>query len=118
MLDRTKADLWELHRACLFLLEQTASKSAHEIQADYALSLVVERLLERIGETMRRIYARDPETALRLHDYRRVIDLRNIIADSYYALDWERIRLVLDEPLPMLLASVDLLISEFSEETE
>ncbi len=118
MHDRTAADLWELQRACSFLIERTAGHSAEEIQGDYELSLVVERLLERIGETLRRVDMRDPETAQRLPDYRRAINLRNIIAHQYYSLNWTRIKEVLDDSVPALLTVVDRLLLEIPEEIE
>ncbi len=88
MHDKTPADLWELQRACSFRIERTASKSAGEIQSDYELSLAVERLLERIGETLRRVDGRDSEIAQQLPNYRQAINLRNIIAHQYYSLNW------------------------------
>lgn len=118
MHDRTPADLWEPHRACLFLIERTADRSAEEIRDDYELSLVVERLLERIGETLRRVESRDPETAALLPEYRRAINLRNIIAHSYYSLNWTRIREILDGPVPELLAAVDELLPEVPEDPD
>lgn len=116
MHDKTPADLWELHRACTLLIERTSDKSAAEIQSDYELTLVIERLLERIGETIRRMEARDLEFAQRLPDYRRAIDLRNIIAHQYYSLNWTRIKEILDGPVPLLLATVVQLIDEHPEE--
>lgn len=118
MHDRTRADLWELHRACSFLIERTTDKSADEIQSDYELSLAVERLFERIGETLRQIDTRDPETARRLPGDRRAIDLRNIIAHQYYSLNWNRIKEILDASVPALLIAVDELLLEDSEEIE
>lgn len=118
MHDKTPAHLWELHRACTFLMERTSGKSADDIQYDFELSLVVERLLERIGETLRRVDARDPETASRLPDYRRAINLRNIIAHQYYSLNWTCIKEILDGPVPALLAAVDQLLSEVPEKLD
>jgi uncharacterized protein with HEPN domain len=80
------------------------------------LSLVVERQLERIGETIRRIHSQDPDIARRIPKYRRLINLRNIIAHQYYDIDWDQIRLALDSDLPELLLIVDSLIQEIPEE--
>lgn len=118
MHDKTPGELWELHRACSLLIQRTADKSAEEIQSDYELTLIIERLLERIGETLRRMETHDPETVRRFPNYRRAINLRNIIAHQYYTLDWTQIRLILDDPVPTLLDVVDQLILEIPEDLQ
>lgn len=115
---KTPGDLWELRRGCTFLIERTAGLSAAEIKGDYEFSLAIERQLERIGETLRRIHDRDPEIARQLPNYRSAIDLRNIIAQQYYRLNWDRIRLILDGPIPALLQSVEVLLAAVPEEIE
>jgi uncharacterized protein with HEPN domain len=118
MNSRTPANLWELRRACSHLLERTADKTAADLRADYDLSLVVERLFERIGETLRRIHDSDPATVERIDGYRRAINLRNIIAHQYYNVDWTRIRTFIDGPVPEMLASIDELIAEIPKELQ
>lgn len=116
MNEKTPANLWELHRACNHLLVRTEGMSAEEMKVDYDLSLVIERLFERIGETLSRINASDPESVDKLFDYRRAINLRNIIAHQYYSVDWVKIRMHLDVSIPKLLESVDRLMLEIPEE--
>ena len=100
----TPANLWELRRACSHLLERSPDRTAADLQADYDLSLVVERLFERIGETLRRMCDSNPVTAQRIDGYCRAIDLRNIIAHQYYYVDWARIRAFLDGSVPQTMA--------------
>lgn len=51
------ANLDELEESASYLLERTNGLSADEMEADFELALVVERLLERIGGTIRRLCA-------------------------------------------------------------
>ena len=60
---RTSSDLWELQRATTYLIDKTNGVSIEDRDSDYDLQLVVERVLERIGETLRRLSNRDPEIA-------------------------------------------------------
>lgn len=114
----TPANLWELRRACSHLPERTTDRTAADLRADYDLSLVVERLFERIGETLRRMYDSNPVTAQRIDGYCRANNLRNIIAHQYYNVDLDRIRAFLDGSVPQMLASVDELIAEIPEELQ
>lgn len=113
---RTPFDLWELQRATSRLEEKSRGLSVEDLESDDELQLIIERLLERIGETLRRISVRDPEIALRIPEIRRAIDLRNLIAHEYYEIEWDSIHLTLTTSIPELQQIVDQLIAEHPEE--
>ena len=113
---RTPFDLWELQRATTRLVEKSSGVSVKDLETDYDLQLIVERILERIGETLRRIRDRDPEIATRIPDIRRAIDLRNLIAHEYYEIEWDLIYLTLTTSIPKLQQTVDELIAEHPED--
>jgi uncharacterized protein with HEPN domain len=115
-----RANLEELQESASFLLSRTNGLSAEQLEDDYELSLIVERLFERIGETTRRLSLQDADLVARIPDYRQAIDMRNIIAHAYYHLNWDRVRYTLDNSVPELLTSVEEILGEFPpvEETE
>ena len=86
---RTPSDLWELQRATSYLIEKSRELSVEDLESDYDLQLIIERILERIGETLRRISDRDPDIAGQIPEIRRAIDQRNLIAHEYYEIEWD-----------------------------
>jgi uncharacterized protein with HEPN domain len=113
---RTPYDLWELRRAATFLIEKTANQSVADLEADYEMQLIVERILERIGETLRRISDRDQAIAAQIPGIRQAIDQRNMIAHEYYEIKWDRIHWTLNNSIPRLKETIEQLISDHPEE--
>lgn len=75
--------LRDAHGACLEIIAFTEGKSLEDYQADRGLQLIVERLLEIVGESINQA-AQIDETVLRLlPDAFLVIGMRNRIADGY-----------------------------------
>jgi uncharacterized protein with HEPN domain len=101
-----RANLLELKQSATYLQDRTNGLSFDEIEGDFELVLVVERLLERIGETIRRLSLQDFELAARIPDHRQAIDMRNILAHAYYHVNWDRVRQTLDESIPSMLTAV------------
>ena len=52
---RTPFNLGDLHGATTRLIEKSSGLTVEELESDFDLQLIVERILERIGETLRRI---------------------------------------------------------------
>ncbi len=113
---RTPFDLWELQRATSHLTKKSRGLSVEDLESDYDLQLIVERMLERIGETLRRISDRDPDIAQQIPDIRRAIDQRNLIAHGYYEIDWGVIHSTLNTSIPKLRQIIDQLIADHPEE--
>lgn len=101
-----RANLMEFEEGATYLLDRTNGLTSDEMGADFELTLVVERLLERIGEAIRRLSLQDPELAARIPDHRQAIDMRNILAHAYYHVNWDRVRQTLDVSVPSLLSVV------------
>jgi uncharacterized protein with HEPN domain len=113
---RTPYDLWELQRATTYLIDKTNGVSVEILESDYDLQLIVERVLERIGETLRRMSNRDPGIASQIPDIRRAIDQRNLIAHEYYEIEWGQIHSTLKSAIPKLHQVVEQLIADHPEE--
>lgn len=113
---KTPSDLWELHRSTTYLLEKTRGLSVADLEADFDLQLIVERQLERIGETLRRVSERDPAIAARIPGIRQAINQRNMIAHEYYELEWDRIHWTLNNSVSRLQDTVNQLIADHPEE--
>jgi uncharacterized protein with HEPN domain len=116
MHSRTPYDLWELQRATPFLIAKSVDLSVADLESDYEAQLIIERMLERIGETLRRISDRDQEIAVLIPGIRQAIDQRNLIAREYYEIKWDRIHWTLNNSIPSLKEIVEQLIADHPEE--
>lgn len=78
---------------------------------------LVERNFEIMGEAMRRLHDLDPETASRVTDWRRVIDLRNIVAHLYDEINPATLWQIIHTTLPILMTEVKALMAEGTDES-
>jgi uncharacterized protein with HEPN domain len=79
---------------------------------DRSLQLIVERLLEIIGEALRRAELRNPEVSELFPEIREIVGTRNRLIHGYddinYALVWDMVQL----HVPDLVASIDRILDD------
>jgi len=78
----------------LDLLSQFAKgKTFPEFESDAMLRAAVERQFEIIGEALKKLADRDPESAEQIPEFRRIISFRNVLIHGYADVDihvvWE-----------------------------
>lgn len=113
---RSRSELLEARQAAEYMLARTNGLSSNQIEADFELSLVVERLCERIGEALKRLRENDSETAERIPRHRKSLAVRNFIAHEYYDTNWKSVRRTLGTSVPALLTAVDELLDSYPGE--
>lgn len=79
--------LEDVRDAAAFILEVAGSRTLADYRGDRLLRQAIERNFEIIGEALRRLAARDAETAARIGDYRQIIAFRNILIHGYDLVD-------------------------------
>lgn len=108
----TKKLLLDVREAGESILQHTSGKTLREYSADRFFRRAVEREFEIIGEALRGIEQRDPPTAARISELRRIIDFRNRIIHGYDTVDDTVVWGVIEKHLPLLIKEVtDLLES-------
>jgi len=98
--------------AATFIVDVTVGRSRVDYGEDRVLRLAVERSFEIIGEALLRLERRDPATAARIPDYRKIIGFRNRLAHGYDDIDYEQVWEIIERFLPTLRQAVDRLLSE------
>jgi uncharacterized protein with HEPN domain len=98
--------------AGLELLSYCHGRTQQEFEADRTLQLVVERLIEIIGEALHQAEVIEPAIGDRVHRLRDIVGTRNRLihgyADVNYSLIWD---MVVDH-VPDLVETLDGLLNE------
>jgi uncharacterized protein with HEPN domain len=109
-----KSPKWLEHieAACEFILNQTATRTRADYEADLLLRSAIERQFQIIGEALLRIERKDPDTARRIPDYRQIIGFRNRMVHGYDALDSEVVWQIIKTSLPDLKANIGAIMAD------
>ena len=102
----TKKLLLDVRDAGESILQHTSKKTLSEYSADRFFRRAVEREFEIIGEALGRLEQRDPPTAARISELRRIIDFRNRIIHGYDTVDDTVVWGVIETHLPSLIKEV------------
>ena len=95
----------------LELLDQFAKgKRFEDYERDPMLRAAVEREFEIVGEALKQLANRDPETAGQIPDLRRIVSFRNILIHGYAEVDNAVVWEALTTRVAPLRASVHLLL--------
>jgi uncharacterized protein with HEPN domain len=78
--------LRDAYSACEELIEFTAGKSFDDYQSDRGLQLIVERLLEILGEALNLAWQDDPTLDDEIPDRREIVGMRNQIIHGYWGV--------------------------------
>lgn len=95
--------------------ELLADVSFDEFASDWRHQLVVERLLEIVGEALRQLEDEAPNVAVRIVELRKFKGLRNILAHRYAFLEYDIIWATVSNALPAYSGQVELLLKELDE---
>jgi uncharacterized protein with HEPN domain len=76
---KAKSPKWleDIVNSIQFIQETTSGVSREEFEGDLRVRYAIERCLITIGEALLRLERTDPETAVRIGDYRLAIGMRN-----------------------------------------
>lgn len=107
-----RAWLWDIQQAC-----QNLAAFLHGVDLDAYLAnaLVragVERQFEIIGEALSQLSRSAPELAQQVPDFKQIVGFRNILIHGYATVDNERVWRIAQSRLPILSATMLVLLSE------
>ncbi len=105
-----KCFLWDIQQATHRIISLTAETTFDEYNADWKVSLLVERLFIIIGEATSRLQHHDQHIASQITNHRKIISLRNIIAHEYDDVRNDLIWTTIKNDLPTLLNEVNTLL--------
>lgn len=108
MTHKTRKLLLDIRLASREISEFIDGKNFENFQKDRMLQLAIEREFEIIGEALHRLSRIDEETlAVKIPEYRKVIDFRNIITHGYDIIDEASMWDFAINRLPELLSKVE-----------
>ena len=107
--DRNPAFLWDMLEACRMILQFIEGKTYQQYLDDPLLQSAVERKLEVIGEAARRV-SEDYQQQHPEISWRSLIGLRNILIHEYGEVRQDRIWLILQDHVPVLVGRLTGLI--------
>jgi len=107
-----KAYLWDVREAGKAIQNFVAEVDFEHYADNEMLSSAVERKFEIMGEALNQLSKRDVALAERVPDYRQIVAFRNLLIHGYAAVDSRRVWRIIQESLPGLIASVEVLLGD------
>lgn len=77
---------------------------------DHILRAATERYFEIVGEALRRIARKEPEVAMCVREYRKIIDFRNTISHGYDHVDDVMVFELVRSKLGLLIEDIEKLL--------
>jgi len=108
----TAKRLLDVQRACLEIQQFSQSGSADSILTDRSLQLVQHKLLEIVGEALNQLSKMDSDTATRIPNLRRYVDVRNQISHGYASVNSSIVWKIAQEQIPPLFSVVNELMQD------
>jgi uncharacterized protein with HEPN domain len=112
MRHEAKRYLYDVEQAAELITQFTAGKAFADYLKDPMLRAAVERKFEIIGEALVQLAKRDPRTAARIGEHRRVIAFRNILVHGYADVDDRLVWDIIESKLAALRREVAGLLGE------
>jgi uncharacterized protein with HEPN domain len=112
MQPRTRRWLTDLLRAGAYIERKTAGRTVRDYGADEDLRSIIERKFEIIGEVLVRVRDHDPATVARITDFQKIIGLRNVLSHAYDDVSPERMWIVIQTALPILMTEVEAILED------
>ena len=103
--------LEDIRDAAAFIRQVTEDRTLDDYRGDRLLRQAVERNFEIIGEAIGRLAELDPDTAVRIGDYRQIIAFRNVLIHGYDLIDEQQVWEVICRSLPTLEAEVAAILA-------
>jgi uncharacterized protein with HEPN domain len=110
MHDQLTKRLLDAHAACVNIESFRAGNTLDDFSANFRLRLEIERLLEIVGEALRKAEDYDPNLDQRIPELRSAIGMRNRIIHGYDGIDYELIWLTASLRIPELRARIEGLL--------
>ena len=110
-----RAWVGDMVSACQAILQFTRGKSLADYQAEAMLRSAVERQFEILGEALSRLTAVAPQLAARVHDARKIVAFRNVLAHGYATVDDATVWEAVEERVPGLLSVLEQLGGELDD---
>ena len=106
----SKSYLWDIQQSAQRINSLTAEITFDEYNADWKVSLLVERLFIIIGEAMTRLETHHPDIASQISDYRDIIGFRIVLVHRYPEIRNQEVWEIIHQKLPTLLHQVNTLL--------
>ena len=107
MKHETARRLLDARNAALEVLQFTDGKSIHDMRTDRGLQLILQKLLENIGEALNQASRSESDLVTLVPDFRRFLDVRNRITHGYDSVDYGIVWQVATERVPTLIVVLD-----------
>ena len=105
-LERDAAHLWDMLDAAKQAVQISAGVGLDQLLEDIRTRYAVERALEIVGEAARRVSQETRDTHPEI-PWSGIIGFRNVLAHKYGAIDYRRLHSVLNNGVPILIASLE-----------
>jgi len=98
----TAKRLLDAARAAHELADFCSGRTREELRTDRTLQLVVQKLIEIIGEALRQAELLDPSLVNKIPDLREIVDTRNRIIHGYESVDYSLLWDIVQDDIPPL----------------
>lgn len=106
----TAKRLHDVARACQELLDYCRGRTRQDLLTDRTLQLVVQKLIEIVGEALHQAGRTDVSLSRKIPNLRDIVDTRNRIVHGYESVDYSLLWDIVQDDIPPLLVLVrDLL---------
>ncbi len=104
--------LYDVSKACEAIMGFTSEKRFEDYKQDLFLRSAVERQLMIIGEALNQAERINPQLSKQITDFRRIVNLRNVIVHGYAVVEDETIWGVVQQELPVLAEEVTAMLGK------
>lgn len=112
--DRDLGYVWDMHDAACQVRDYATGKSFEDYRRDKKLRLATERLLEIIGQAAKEISG-DFQNRHPAVPWGKIIGLRNVLAHEYGEVKDEKVYLVVEKDIPVLVEQLKDIMIKFGE---
>ena len=107
----SKVCLYDIKKACGYILEFTAGMSLEEYCGNALVKAAVERKFAIIGEALVRLRREQPELLESISEREKIIGFRNVLVHGYDMIEDATVWSAIKSSLPILLEEVQSLLS-------
>lgn len=111
----TAKRLHDAQLACAEIQTFCAGVSRETFLADRGLKLIVQKLIEIVGEALRQAQLLEPDVAESIPEFRRIISTRNRIVHGYDSVDFGLLWDITQKRIPDLERAISTVLATESE---